>query len=220
MYSFFFFQAEDGIRYLIVTGVQTCALPIFAGWRGLGYDSVPSAHWVVVDGAIKKIASGNVPKLPDGQPRQGGDLMTVATFGDFELTWEWKVTPGANSGVKYNVSEELSMAQAPNHAALGFEYQMLDDDRHEDGKLPTHRAPGRGVGARALFCFFVAARRGPHRFFLGRTFGLHGGGVVRVEGAVRAPPAGGADAAGVFGGRERLVDPPARALAGGGGVLP
>ena len=111
-----------------------------AGWRGLGYDSVPSAHWVVVDGAIKKIASGNVPKLPDGQPRQGGDLMTVATFGDFELTWEWKVTPGANSGVKYNVSEELSMAQAPNHAALGFEYQMLDDDRHEDGKLPTHRA--------------------------------------------------------------------------------
>ena len=111
-----------------------------AGWRGLGYDSVPSAHWVVVDGAIKKIASGNVPKLPDGQPRQGGDLMTVATFGDFELTWEWKVTPGANSGVKYNVSEELSMAQAPNHAALGFEYQMLDDDRHEDGKLRTHRA--------------------------------------------------------------------------------
>ena len=111
-----------------------------AGWRGLGYDSVPSAHWVVVDGAIKKIASGNVPKLPDGQPRQGGDLMTVATFGDFELTWEWKVTPGANSGVKYNVSEELSMAQAPNHAALGFEYQILDDDRHEDGKLPTHRA--------------------------------------------------------------------------------
>jgi hypothetical protein len=111
-----------------------------AGWRGLGYDSVPTAHWVVENGAIKKIASGNVPKLPDGQPLHGGDLMTVDTYGDFELTWEWKVTPGANSGVKYNVSEELSMAQAPNHAALGFEYQMLDDDRHEDGKLPTHRA--------------------------------------------------------------------------------
>src|SRR2546422_324921 len=79
------------------------------GWRGLGYDTVPTAHWVVVDGAIKKIASGNVPKLPDGQPAQGGDLMTLDTFGDFELSWEWKVTPGANSGVKYNVSEELSM---------------------------------------------------------------------------------------------------------------
>ncbi len=110
------------------------------GWRGLGYDSVPSAHWVVVDGSIKKIASGNVPKLPDGQPAQGGDLMTVDTFQDFELSWEWKVTPGANSGVKYNVSEALSLQNAPNHAALGFEYQILDDDRHPDGKLPTHRA--------------------------------------------------------------------------------
>jgi hypothetical protein len=110
------------------------------GWRGLGYDTVPSAHWVVVDGTIKKIASGNVPKLPDGQPAQGGDLMTVDVFGDFELSWEWRVTTGANSGVKYNVSEELSMREAPNHAALGFEYQMLDDDRHPDGKLPTHRA--------------------------------------------------------------------------------
>ena len=66
--------------------------------------------------------------------------MTVDTFADFEVTWEWKVAPGANSGVKYNVSEAVSMAQAPNHAALGFEYQILDDDRHEDGKLPTHRA--------------------------------------------------------------------------------
>src|SRR2546430_1172096 len=55
------------------------------GWRGLGYDTVPTAHWVVVDGAIKKIASGTVPKLADGQPAQGGDLMTLDTFGDFEL---------------------------------------------------------------------------------------------------------------------------------------
>ena len=110
------------------------------GWRGLGYDSVPTAHWVVVDGAIKKIASGQVPKLPDGQPLNGGDLMTEETFGDFELSWEWKVTPAANSGVKYNVSEELSLANAPNHAALGFEYQILDDDRHADGKMPSHRA--------------------------------------------------------------------------------
>jgi hypothetical protein len=125
-----------------------------AGWRGLGYDSVPTGHWVVVDGAIKKVASGNVPRVPDGRPLNGGDLMTVATFGDFELTWEWRVTPGANSGVKYNVSEEMSVAQggqmtpaavargaiAPNHSALGFEYQILDDDRHEDGKLATHRS--------------------------------------------------------------------------------
>lgn len=110
------------------------------GWRGLGYDSVPTAHWRVVDGAIEKIASGNVPKMPDGQPANGGDLMTVDTFRDFELAFEWKVTPGANSGVKYNVSEEFSLANASNHAALGFEYQVLDDSLSDDNKIPSHRA--------------------------------------------------------------------------------
>ncbi|HKO15421.1 MAG TPA: DUF1080 domain-containing protein [Gemmatimonadaceae bacterium] len=111
-----------------------------AGWRGLGYDSVPSAHWRVVDGAIEKIPSGSVPRLPDGQPAQGGDLMTVDSFRDFELAFQWRVTPGANSGVKYNVSESLSLAHAVNHAALGFEYQVLDDSLNDDNKVATHRA--------------------------------------------------------------------------------
>ena len=109
-----------------------------AGWRGLGSDTVPTAHWAVVDGAIKKIASGSVPRLADGRPLAGGDLMTVDSFADFELSFEWRVTPGANSGVKYNVSEAMSVD--PPHSALGFEYQILDDDRHEDGQLPSHRA--------------------------------------------------------------------------------
>ncbi len=110
-----------------------------AGWRGLGYDSVPSAHWKVADGAIMKVASGNVPKMADGQPASGGDLMTTDTFTDFELEFEWKVAPGANSGVKYNVSEPRSMKSA-NHAALGFEYQVLDDSLNDDNKVPSHRA--------------------------------------------------------------------------------
>lgn len=109
------------------------------GWRGLGYDSVPTAHWKVVDGAIMKVASGNIPKMPDGQPTRGGDLMTRAAYADFELRFEWKVTPGANSGVKYNVSEAMSRKSA-NHAALGFEYQVLDDSLHEDNKIPSHRS--------------------------------------------------------------------------------
>jgi hypothetical protein len=110
------------------------------GWRGLGYDSVPTAHWKVEDGAIKKIASGNVAKMPDGQPANGGDLMTEEAFDDFELSWEWKAVPGMNSGVKYNVSEEFSLKNAANHAALGFEYQIIDDSLNEDNKVATHRA--------------------------------------------------------------------------------
>jgi hypothetical protein len=111
----------------------------FEGWRGLGYDSVPSAHWKIDNGTIRKIASGQVPRMADGQPAAGGDLMTKETFTNFELSWEWKISRAGNSGVKYNVSEELSMAAAPNHAALGFEYQLLDDSLHEDNKVPSHR---------------------------------------------------------------------------------
>jgi len=121
------------------------------GWRGVGYDSVPVGHWRVVDGAIEKIATKNVARRPDGLPVSGGDLMTVDTYGDFELAWEWKATPGANSGVKYNVSEALSTGQpetemrpatgrqGASHSAIGFEYQMIDDDRHPDGKLIRHK---------------------------------------------------------------------------------
>jgi len=124
----------------------------FAGWRGLGYPDVPSAHWKVEDGAIRKVANEKVPVGPDGKRPSGGDLMTVATFKNFELEWDWKMSSGGNSGLKYNVSEELSGGQPSNvlrpatgspgvsHSAIGFEYQMIDDDRHSDGKLPTHRS--------------------------------------------------------------------------------
>lgn len=112
------------------------------GWRGLGRDTVPSVHWMVRDGAIMKVAQDRIRARTqaDGQPLEGGDLTTVDGFGDFELVWEWRVTPGANSGVKYNVSEQLSTSMAPRYAAKGFEYQILDDDRHPDGRLASHRA--------------------------------------------------------------------------------
>ena len=93
-----------------------------------------------MNGSIQSVASGNVPKMPDGQPAMGGDLMTVGSYRDFELSFEWKVPPGSNSGVKYNVSEELSLKASPNHAALGFEYQVLDDSLNDDNKIPSHRA--------------------------------------------------------------------------------
>lgn len=104
----------------------------FAGWRGIVSEAIPDGHWAIEDGTIRKIASKNVPTAPDGQPLVGGDIMTVETFRDFELEFEWKVAPGANSGVKYNVSREMSVANVPNTAALGFEYQVLDDDLHPD----------------------------------------------------------------------------------------
>ncbi|MDX1383043.1 MAG: DUF1080 domain-containing protein, partial [Thermoanaerobaculia bacterium] len=63
----------------------------FAGWRGLGRDGIPEQHWRIENGAIRKIASGDVATAADGQPIEGGDLMTVERWRDFELSFEWKV---------------------------------------------------------------------------------------------------------------------------------
>ncbi|NOX64787.1 MAG: DUF1080 domain-containing protein [Chlorobi bacterium] len=111
----------------------------FDGWRGIGIEGVPEGHWKIIDGAIQKIASGDVPTRPDGQPLKGGDLMTKKTYKDFELKFEWKISPGGNSGVKYNVIEEISIKNGWT-SALGYEYQVLDDEKHSDNLNPTHRA--------------------------------------------------------------------------------
>jgi hypothetical protein len=109
------------------------------GWRGLGREGVPAGHWVVEDGCIHKIADENVPLLEDGQPLEGGDLMTDGAWLDFELVFEWKISRAGNSGVKYNVSEEMSIAVPPKFAALGFEYQVLDDEGHPDARNGADR---------------------------------------------------------------------------------
>ncbi|MEJ2238430.1 MAG: DUF1080 domain-containing protein [Gemmatimonadales bacterium] len=123
----------------------------FEGWRGLGLDSIPEGHWLIEDGSIRKVASGDVPTAADGQPLEGGDVMTTGTYRDFELAFEWKVGPGANSGIKYNVSEDMSTASPPVHAALGFEYQILDDDLHPDAQNGPNRT------AAALYDLFPPA---------------------------------------------------------------
>lgn len=78
-------------------------------WRGYGRDTLPDAGWAIEDGTLRTI-----PKV------KGADLITRKKFGDFEFTWEWRVAPGGNSGVKYFVTEERP--QSPGH-----EYQMIDD---------------------------------------------------------------------------------------------
>lgn len=111
----------------------------FNGWRGIGLENIPEGHWKIEDGSIKKIASGDVPTIADGQPLKGGDLMTDKTFNNFELKFEWKISEGGNSGVKYNVIEEVSIKNGST-SALGYEYQVLDDDKHSDNLNPTHRS--------------------------------------------------------------------------------
>ena len=91
-----------------------------SGWRGVASKEFPADGWNVQDGALH-------------HTQGGGDIVTVGLYDEFELEFEWKVAPGANSGVKYMVAADASFAYGP-------EYQVLDDDRHEDAELPSHRA--------------------------------------------------------------------------------
>jgi len=110
------------------------------GWHGLGYKETPAGLWSVVDGAIQHAAKGKSPVQADGQPLAGFDLISDSVYRDFELSWEWKISVAGNSGLKYNVDEQLSTQMSPPHAAKGWEYQMNDDSLNEDNKLATHRS--------------------------------------------------------------------------------
>ena len=115
----------------------------FKGWRGLGRKDVQTELWKIEDGTIRKLNSGEVPSMPDGQPLEGGDLMTVDTFDNYELYFEWKILKAGNTGLKYNVSEEMSQKFGSQYSALGFEYQLLDDsDTLYAGKLKPSQYTG------------------------------------------------------------------------------
>jgi hypothetical protein len=91
------------------------------GWRSFKKQSFPEAGWIVEDGWLHCLGKG-------GGNKGGGDVITDAEFGDFELSWEWKQATDGNSGLKYFVLET-------RNAALGHEYQMIDDARNGDAKL-------------------------------------------------------------------------------------
>lgn len=97
------------------------------GWRGLNKDQVPERHWVIEDGLLRKIPRDSIELKPNETGISPRDLMLDRPLHDFEFAFEWKISEGGNSGVKYNVTEEISATARP-HSALGFEYQILDDN--------------------------------------------------------------------------------------------
>lgn len=99
----------------------------FNGWRGLNRDHVPAVFWEIKDGTIHKLKNDDVKRFPDASKAESGDLVTTEEFTDFELSFEWKIDKAGNSGLKYNVSEEMCKKYNSTYSALGFEYQLLDD---------------------------------------------------------------------------------------------
>jgi hypothetical protein len=90
------------------------------GWRAFKSGPFPAEHWVAKDGTLECVGGKKVT-----------DIVTEDQFDNFEVAWDWKISPGGNSGLKYLVDEE--MAKKGNDG-IGFEYQLLDDEKHPDAK--------------------------------------------------------------------------------------
>lgn len=97
------------------------------GWRGAHKTAFPEKGWSIHDGMLSVVPSGGA------ESQNGGDIVTEEQFSAFELQFEFRLTEGANSGVKYFVTEK----EQSSGSAIGLEYQVLDDEKHPDAKLGT-----------------------------------------------------------------------------------
>lgn len=96
------------------------------GWRGAKLDEFPSHGWVIEKGILKVLPGDG------GEATNGGDIVTIKQYGNFILKVDFRITPGANSGIKYFVNTDLNKGPG---SSIGCEFQILDDLRHPDAKL-------------------------------------------------------------------------------------
>jgi hypothetical protein len=95
------------------------------GWKGAYKDGFPETGWQIKDGVLTVLASEGK------EGGVGGDIVTTDQFSAFDLSFEFKFTAGANSGIKYFVT----LQEHNTGSAIGLEYQILDDKVHPDAKL-------------------------------------------------------------------------------------
>ncbi|MBN2639542.1 MAG: DUF1080 domain-containing protein [Bacteroidales bacterium] len=112
-------EAKDGWK-LLWDGKTT------EGWRGAKSSSFPKEGWLIEKGLLKVLSSNG------GESSNGGDIVTIKKYKNFELTVDFMFTEGANSGIKYFVDTELNKGDG---SSIGCEFQILDDDIHPDAKL-------------------------------------------------------------------------------------
>lgn len=95
------------------------------GWKGAYKPGFPEKGWEIKDGLLSVLASSGA------ESTNGGDIVTVKEYSAFDLTFDFKLTTGANSGVKYFVT----LKENNPGSAIGLEYQVLDDKVHPDAKM-------------------------------------------------------------------------------------
>ena len=95
------------------------------GWESARKEAFPKEGWTIEDGIL------TIQKSDGSEARTFGDIVTTEQYSAFDLAFDFKLTDGANSGVKYFVT----LAEGNSGSAIGLEYQILDDALHPDAKM-------------------------------------------------------------------------------------
>jgi hypothetical protein len=130
----------------------------FAGWEDPKRKDPPGDSWTIEEGCLKARS----------RPQRRDDLLTLDTFDDFELRFEWRISPRGNSGVKYRIQDRFYLderrilefkrfedlandairrratprAEATQEYIVGFEYQVIDDSGHADARRGAYYQAG------------------------------------------------------------------------------
>lgn len=96
------------------------------GWRRVNQTTFPTKGWTTENGLL------TIHQSNGDEMGSGGDIVTEKEYGAFDLEFDFQLTEGANSGVKYFVKEDYD---TKGKSAIGLEFQVLDDERHPDAKL-------------------------------------------------------------------------------------
>lgn len=94
-------------------------------WRGAKLKDFPSDGWQIKDGVLTVLSSEGK------ESRNGGDIVTIKKYSNFDLEIDFKISKGANSGIKYLVETDLNKGIG---SSIGLEFQILDDQNHIDSK--------------------------------------------------------------------------------------
>lgn len=134
------------------------------GWTGAKMNEFPAKGWKIANGELIVEASDG------GESSNGGDIVTVNKFSNFDLSIDFKINSGANSGIKYFVDTLQNQGEG---SAIGLEFQILDDENNADALEGEN-------GNRTMGSLYDLVRAESYSMGADKVFSVHGWNNARI----------------------------------------